>query len=107
MKKMIPLMVFLVGCASTSVQTGAFKTISAVDLAAKASYGGYIVAADKNLVATNDIPHITVMYRQLESDCVVAALTASSGTNALAPVNLQQELSSLTTAIANIQPLTK
>lgn len=93
--------VFAAGCATSNIQVTAFKTITAIDATADAAYGGYIVAANKGLVSTNDIPKISGLLRQLHSDCAFVALTAEAGTNALATPNLQVELSALTTAIAN------
>lgn len=108
MKKYLTIIgaVLITGCASTNLQTNAFKTISAVDQGAKAMYGGYIVASAQGLVATNDIPKITNIYRQIETDCTLAALTSEAGTNALSTANLQSELSALAAAIAAVQPLT-
>lgn len=109
MKKFLVVLgcIALVGCGTTSPQTVAYNTIGSLEQTASAAVDGYFTAVIKGNLSTNNVPEVSGMFAQFQSDCLLAATIAQNGTNAIAPANLTIELGQITSVIATIQPLTK
>jgi len=91
------------GC-STTAQRNAFTTISSVEQAATAAYDGYTRLVIAGVVATNDLPKVSLIFNQVQASCRLAETTSMAGTNALSPAALNAELGDLLNLIATIVP---
>lgn len=89
----------IVGC-TTSQQRTTFNTLGSVEATATATVDGYYLATVKGLADTNGIPVVTKAYNDFQGVMQTAVVFAQNNTNALAPANVMQELSSVVSTVA-------
>lgn len=77
----------LTGCKSPPDRI-AYDTIGGIDATATKAYDGISDEAIQGKVSSNDLHTASVVYDNLHKSLYLAAITASEGTNAIAPANL-------------------
>ncbi len=102
MKKLISSILvglILIGC-TTSQQRTTYNTLASVEATATATVDGYYLACAKGFADTNGIPLVTRSYNKFQGVMQVAVLVAQNNTNALAPANVMEELSTVVQTVA-------
>lgn len=95
------------GCSLLSRnQRTIYNTLGSVEETATATVQGYYVAAAKGFADTNGIPKVASAYNKFQGVMQVAVVLAQNNTNALAPDNVLQELSVVTSTVANFSTKT-
>lgn len=79
--------VAFVGCQSPTDRI-AYNTIGGIDVTATKAYDGLSDEAIQGKVSSNDLHTASVVYDNLHKSLYLAAITASEGTNSIAPANL-------------------
>lgn len=77
----------LTGCKSPPDRI-AYNTIGSIDATATKAYDGLADEAIQFKVSSNDLRTASVVYDDLHKSLYLAAVTASEGTNSIAPANL-------------------
>lgn len=87
------------GCTTTQQRT-TFNTLASVEATATATVDGYFLAAAKGLADTNGIPTVSKAFNNFQSVMTLTGTLVQNNSNVLAPANVMQELSELTSTIA-------
>jgi hypothetical protein len=95
----------ITGCSTTGQRTAA-NTLQSLEATATTTYSGYCDGVLKGLIPTNDFPIASKAYNQFQADYALAVTLAQNNSNALAPDNLNAELSQFVNIVTTASKLT-
>lgn len=102
----LSLVIILAAC-NANQQTIAYKSLAVTEQTVITAYSGYVSLVINGTISTNDVPKVSKIFNQVQSDLVLATVLAKNNTNALVPSNIVLEVEGLISAINAAKQLTK
>lgn len=104
---LLAMLAAFTGCGLLSHnQRTIYNTLGSTEATATATVDGYYLSCAKGFSDTNGIPNVTAAYNKFQGVMQTAVAFAQNNTNALAPANVVQELSSVVSTVAMFSPRT-